>query len=60
MAWPTLVLIGSKEDEKVAEYMEKVAKALPKGKSTVIPDANHVFKNQEKALSEKIISFLKG
>ena len=58
--WPTLVLIGSKEDEKAGEYMEKVAKALPKGKFAIIHDANHVFKNQEKVLSEKIISFLRN
>lgn len=60
VVWPTLVLIGSKEDEKAAEYMKKVAKMLPYGESAVIPDANHVFKNQEKVLSEEIINFLKG
>ena len=55
---PTLAIIGSKEDEKATEYMQKIANALPHGKSAVIPNANHMFKNQEKALADTVISFL--
>ena len=59
IVYPTLVIIGSKEDEKADEYMQKIANTLPAGQSAVIPSANHVFKNQEKALSDTVISFLK-
>jgi len=59
IVYPTLAIIGSKEDEKANEYMQKIANTLPAGQSAVVPDANHVFKNQEKALSDTVISFLK-
>jgi len=55
---PTLAIIGSQEDEKATEYMQKVADALPNGKSAVIPNANHMFKGQETELAETVIPFL--
>lgn len=57
---PVLAIIGSKEDENAQEYMQKVANSVSYGQAVVIPDANHVFKNQEKVLSDKIIDFLKN
>lgn len=57
---PVLAIIGSKEDENAQEYMQKVANSVSCGRAVVIPDANHVFKNQEKVLSDKIIDFLKN
>ena len=56
--WPTLAVIGSKEDERITEYMQKVVAALPQGEFAVIPNANHLFKNQEKALADKVAAFL--
>ena len=55
---PVFVVIGSKEDEKAEEYMQKIASTVLNGKSVVIPGANHVFKNQEETLSDKVIEFL--
>lgn len=57
---PVLAIIGSKEDENAQEYMQKVANSVSCGQAVVIPDANHVFKKQEKVLSDKIIDFLKN
>ncbi len=56
--YPTLAVIGSKEDEKATEYMQKIANALPNGKSAIIPNANHMFKGQEIALADTVIPFL--
>lgn len=57
---PVFVVIGSKEDEKAEEYMQKIASTVLNGKSVVIPGANHVFKNQEDTLAVEIINFLQN
>ena len=57
---PVFVVIGSKEDEKAEEYMQKIASTVLNGKSVVIPGANHVFKNQEDTLAVEIITFLQN
>lgn len=55
---PLFAVIGAKEDERATEYMQKIADVVKYGKSAVIPDANHVFKNQEKILSLTVMEFL--
>ncbi|MBQ3695515.1 MAG: alpha/beta hydrolase [Alphaproteobacteria bacterium] len=59
ITWPTLVVIGSQESEQAEVCMQKVAMALPRGQYAVIPNANHLFKNQEKALANRVVEFLK-
>jgi len=55
---PLFAVIGAEEDAKATEYMHKIANTVSDGKSMVIPDANHIFKNQEQTLANKVIEFL--